>query len=107
MLIAAWLSRISIGFVCVGTALGLATVVWPLRLPGAMQMALALWAAAAICKVIKERLLGTPWPKNYGGQIDRSSDPIAYNLVFMGWLIVFTAICVLLVLSAIRAAWAG
>jgi hypothetical protein len=68
-MITAWLSWVSRGLVVVGALFGLGAVIYPLLVPGAMSLGVALWAAAATLKVVREYLLGTPLPSIRQGYV--------------------------------------
>jgi hypothetical protein len=110
-MISAWLSWVSMGLVGIGALLGIGAIVWPLRLPGAISLGLALWAAAVILKIVREYLLGIPVPLNLlspleGHEIpllEKRQNPFGYSLYFLLLLAVSVLAFVLLLRSALDA----
>jgi hypothetical protein len=104
----AWASR---ALVAMGVLLGIAAVIQPLRLPGAMSLGFALLAAAALLKVLKEYLLATPVPLNLLNPLwpykkpilEKHQEPVRYALPFLFLLVIFGFMFVILLMSAIKA----
>jgi hypothetical protein len=109
--IASLLSWVSMGLVATGTLPGVGAVIWPLRSPGAMSLGLALWAAAAFLKIVREYLLGIPFPLNLfrplesleRSLIEKRQNPSRYGLYLLFPLVVSALMFAFLLISALRA----
>jgi hypothetical protein len=105
------LSWVSMSLVAVGALLGVGAIIWPLRMSGAISLGLALWAAAAFLKIVKDYLLGIPFPLNLFRPfeqhekplIEKQRDPIRYALYLLFPLLWFALMFAFLLMSALHA----
>jgi hypothetical protein len=101
----------SMGLVAIGALLGIGSVIWPLRMPGAISLGLSLWAAAAFLKIVREYLLGIPFPlplfrpfeQHERPLIEKEQNPIRYALYLLFPLLLSALMFTFLLMSALQA----